>query len=212
MTESSPREPKQVRGRETRDALLQAAMELVAEEGLLALSHREVAKRAGVTRGMVGYFFGSIEELKLAAVTRHYGGRADEYRVLTESIRSTDLEPMEILRLAAAAVTSSSPDLVIAHYDITVNAARNAEVREILATFLADFDELMLAAMEAVGFPDPPGTLRTVAAVIDGFQLRRIAMKEADAGEQLAHAFGLIYLGALASAGADDGVEAERES
>lgn len=191
-------------------------MELVAEEGLLAVSHREVAKRAGVNRGMVGYFFGSIEELKLAAVTRHYGARAAEYRVLTETIRSTELEPLEILDLAAAAVSSSSPDLVTAHYDITVNAARSAEVREILATFLADFDALMVAAMEAVGFPDPPGALRTVAAVIDGFQLRRIAMRDADAGEQLAHALGLVYLGALALARADDAgidrVEAERES
>ena len=59
--------------------LEQAALELLAENGILAgLNLREVAESAGVNRGLVYHYFGSREELLRAALVRDVGKRLDQ--------------------------------------------------------------------------------------------------------------------------------------
>lgn len=56
------------RGRLKKQALLDAAVDLIAERGLEGLSHRLVAARANVSSSTPGYFFTSIDALVGAAV------------------------------------------------------------------------------------------------------------------------------------------------
>lgn len=51
-------------------ALLDAVEALLAEEGYAAVSTRTVAARAGVNHGLVHYYFGSVDNLMLAALQR----------------------------------------------------------------------------------------------------------------------------------------------
>src|SRR5688500_5437435 len=46
-----------------RDAIIQAAVDLIAREGLAAVSHRTVAREAGVPLGATTYYFASKTEL-----------------------------------------------------------------------------------------------------------------------------------------------------
>jgi AcrR family transcriptional regulator len=54
------------KAQETRDRILQAAIELFQERGFEATTMREVAARAGMATGAAYYYFGSKEELVLA--------------------------------------------------------------------------------------------------------------------------------------------------
>jgi AcrR family transcriptional regulator len=49
----------------TRKAILEAARDVLAQEGLLAISTRRVARQAGVNQALVHYHFKSIEQLLL---------------------------------------------------------------------------------------------------------------------------------------------------
>jgi AcrR family transcriptional regulator len=51
------------KGREVRERLRRAAVELIAERGWRAVSTRLVADRAGVTAGLVHYHFASVDAL-----------------------------------------------------------------------------------------------------------------------------------------------------
>ncbi len=56
----------------TREAVLDAAETLFAERGYKATSLVEVGRRAGVSRGTPGYFFGSKEQLYRAVLERAF--------------------------------------------------------------------------------------------------------------------------------------------
>src|SRR6201982_4125237 len=64
-----------------RPALLRAAVEVIGQAGPGAMSLREVARRAGVTRAAAAYHFGDKAGL-LTAVA------AQGYRMLAEELRS----------------------------------------------------------------------------------------------------------------------------
>ncbi|MFQ5415982.1 MAG: TetR/AcrR family transcriptional regulator [Myxococcota bacterium] len=65
-----PGRPVGARSGETREALLDAAHEVMAERGYPRVTVREVAERAGVQPALVNYYFGSKEGLLQAVVVR----------------------------------------------------------------------------------------------------------------------------------------------
>ncbi|MDQ1484479.1 MAG: hypothetical protein QOJ62_172 [Actinomycetota bacterium] len=69
MAQQSPDGPRRTRNPQLhRDAILQAAGRAFAERGYRDATLREIARRAGVTHGLVVRHFGSKEELFLASV------------------------------------------------------------------------------------------------------------------------------------------------
>lgn len=57
---------------ESRVLLIQAAAQIINDEGYAALSARALAERVGLKRQIVHYYFRTMEDL-LIAVVRHYG-------------------------------------------------------------------------------------------------------------------------------------------
>ncbi|WP_257169329.1 TetR/AcrR family transcriptional regulator [Bradyrhizobium sp. SRS-191] len=68
---SSARAPRQARGRERREQLLDAAAALIAESGLAAVSMHAVAERAGASIGSVYHFFRDKDQMLDALAERH---------------------------------------------------------------------------------------------------------------------------------------------
>lgn len=60
-------ESRAERREETRKKMLNAALDIIVEEGIRVVRHRAVAKRAGVALGSTTYHFSSIEELIISA-------------------------------------------------------------------------------------------------------------------------------------------------
>ena len=57
-------------GRETEQALLDAAERLLVEFGAAAITTRRVAEAAGANHGLVHYYFGSVEQLLVRVLER----------------------------------------------------------------------------------------------------------------------------------------------
>ncbi len=57
-------------GQETRDRIIDAALETVRDQGLVGASARAIARTGDFNQALVFYHFGSIEDLLLAAVER----------------------------------------------------------------------------------------------------------------------------------------------
>jgi AcrR family transcriptional regulator len=69
---TSPRAPRQARGRERRDSILDAAAAIITESGLDAVSMHAAAQRAGASIGSVYHFFRDKEQLIDALSQRHH--------------------------------------------------------------------------------------------------------------------------------------------
>ena len=78
----------------TRALLLEAAEGLMLEEGYAAVTYRAVAGRAGVTGGLVQYYFPTLEALLLALLQRR---SEQNFERLVEALASRPDEPLRIV-------------------------------------------------------------------------------------------------------------------
>ena len=69
----------------TRAVLLERAEELMLEEGYAAVTYRVVAARAGVTGGLVQYYFPTLDDLFLALLERRSERNLERLRVALQS-------------------------------------------------------------------------------------------------------------------------------
>lgn len=198
------REPVQPRGEASRDKLLAAALELLAERGMAGISHRAVAERAGVSPGMTSYFFASRAELERAAIDKGYRERIADYEATTGALADAHASPGALADAAAELFTSSTLAMLLAHFEIFLNAARRPEIKEALDPVLESMRGLAEAAAAAAGIEDAPRFARALTAVIEGVELRRVA-QGIDGRAEMAEALRLLAVGALAYQDDPDG-------
>jgi AcrR family transcriptional regulator len=93
MNKISPRkEPQQERSKATVDSLLEAAEQLLIEEGFHKASTNRIAERAGVSVGSLYQYFPNKEAL-IAAVVANFGER--QFDVLAAQLQQVGEAPLE---------------------------------------------------------------------------------------------------------------------
>lgn len=77
-----------------RDEILDAVERLMAREGYAAVSYRAVATKAGVTSGLVQYYFPTLDDLFIAAIRRRSGQNLQR---LAAALAARPDEPLRVL-------------------------------------------------------------------------------------------------------------------
>jgi len=88
--------------RNTRERLLQAAVDLFFEKGYASTSIREIGTKAGITNSLIYHYFTNKEELLFEIVNRSVGDLID---ILKEVMRGVS-DPLECLRQMLLAQTA----------------------------------------------------------------------------------------------------------
>ena len=187
-----------------REALIRAALDLVAEHGVRGATVRGIAERADVTQGLIRHYFRSKEDLITAAYEYHMTQMTD----LTEGPAS-QLRGAARDRLVAFVVASLTAPVVdpqsIALWASFLNKVQNdPAMKAIHARTYADFrdrlEALIAAALDEAGQAPEAGRLRHLAiacnAVIDGLWLEGGALPDAFEPDELPK-IGLTSVGAI---------------
>jgi DNA-binding transcriptional regulator YbjK len=159
-----------------RDVLIGAAVQLIAREGLAAVSHRTVAKAAGVPLGATTYYFASKTELLREALEV----LADlEIRGLERAAAQLGGADASAETVADALADLCGPQLglgpKLARFEIFVEAARRPALRPVVARRTEALKRLAEAALEAVGCPDAAARAEPLVAGLDGVLLHELA-------------------------------------
>ncbi|MEW1644077.1 MULTISPECIES: TetR family transcriptional regulator [unclassified Streptomyces] len=174
MTEPAGRRPrKRVTYGEGREALLDAAVRVVARGGLRGLTYRAVAEEAGVTHGLVVHHFGTRDALIEAALAH----------AIHASLGSSDLEPgtgrPEDFSHGLTEMVDSGPDLQAFQYELLLEARRRPEL---LSHLRALYDEYFAATRRELTqmLPGPvdEGLSRMVFATLEGLVLHQLVFGE----------------------------------
>ncbi|MFJ9626257.1 TetR/AcrR family transcriptional regulator [Streptomyces sp. NPDC101175] len=173
MTEPAARPRKRVTYGEGREALLDAAVRVVARGGLRGLTYRAVAEEAGVTHGLVVHHFGTRDALIEEALTH----------AIRSSLSSSDLEPgtgrPEDFSLGLTEMVDSGPDLQAFQYELLLESRRRPEL---LSHLRALYDEYFAATRRELTqiLPGPvdEGLSRMVFATLEGLVLHQLVFGE----------------------------------
>lgn len=188
-------EPRQHRSQQRRDALLKAAVELMAEGGPPAITHRAVAARAGLPASTTGYFFASIDELTTEALRVYTERSIEDYRALAgEAAGSPERLPAVFGRRVV------DPQLALAQVSIYLEAQRNPALREPVREAVDRFRDNATEILRTFGFPHASTAGPAFVALLDGFMLQHLAKPDdPPAPEELIHALQALYVGFLHS-------------
>jgi TetR/AcrR family transcriptional regulator, regulator of biofilm formation and stress response len=158
-----------------REALLDAAVEVVAERGVGGATHREIAARAGVPLSTTSYFFASIDELVLEALRCFAARGIARLDAVADAIADERLSPEAAVERFAAALLAVPARETLAQFEAYLEAGRRPEVRAEAARVISAFERLAEAALAAAGAQRPRELAPALVALADGFALHRIA-------------------------------------
>jgi AcrR family transcriptional regulator len=159
MTSARDGRPLTARAHATRERVIEAARQCVVEQGPLHVSSNEIARRAGVTWGVIQYHFGSREGILMAVVEEGFASLRCQLELV--EIDTTDIELC--LRAVVDAVWDyhAQPEYLL-YTDILRSLRRDqdslAELEGLLARIDDELSELWTKILEPAM---PPGGLST---------------------------------------------------
>lgn len=160
-------------------------MELVAERGLQALTHRGVELRAGVSHGLTTYYFKTrgalidalfehICERQLAWITAMYATLFDEARRNPE-----DVDRVAFTRRALELLTGERM-LTLARYELYLHAARDERLQQVAGQLRQRHVTLQAEMFAAIGAPDPEMSANRLLSATEGLLLYQLSVPEDD--------------------------------
>ena len=131
------------RGRETRQRIVEAVWDVLAENGYAGMTVRLIGQRAGVSHAMIHYYFANKDDLLLAVVEH---ARRNWIHPLEDYVRGagTSIEKLENIIVWMA--EPATRDVMRVHRQILAQTEWNEDLRRAMATeytrWRADFVEL----------------------------------------------------------------------
>lgn len=149
---------RRARGAQRRADIIDATLAVITRDGAAGVSHRAVAAQAGMTTSLSTYYFATLDDLLVAALT----AIADEYTRAISAIAARSGDALgEFAELIAASATTGR-ERALAERELSTLAARRPVLRPIARRWresVAELARLHTADDEAV---------KAMVAVADG--------------------------------------------
>ncbi|MCC8249110.1 TetR/AcrR family transcriptional regulator [Saccharothrix luteola] len=174
-----PPDGRRVRGDRRRREILAATLRVVARDGVAGVSHRSVAREAGVPTTSTTYYYATLDDLLIATLT----WSADE---MAASFREVALTPAAVARFIADAA-GPHRGRTLAEYELYLLAARRPELRAAARRWIS--------LMAEVAGPRDPVALRAVLAGLDGLLIQALIADFPPMAEDLEPVVSLLMLG-----------------
>lgn len=177
------------RGEARRVHILEAALRIVATEGPEALTHRRVAREAGVPLAATTYWFASKQSLLAEAYTLAAARDVERIEEVVATLKHDGLPSADdlaaLLAELAARELHDQRSGLIAGYALCLEAARRPALREISRGWTDAYVALAAALLVAAGSERPEQDAQLLVAALDGLLLEQLARDEPDFEQQV---------------------------
>ena len=157
-------------GEKTRQQILEAALRVIDEAGVDAVTHRRVGLHAGLSHGVVGYHFPKRDELIFQAFEFHLGS-ADDYSAKigldASDVMSRDQVIDVLYKLASEELLSRSS--VRIDLELTLHATRHVELAAMFNAWLDDGIAKLAQSLDRSGFAESHLLARSLTNLLRGF-------------------------------------------
>ena len=152
---------------------LDAAIDLLATEGLRALTHARVDERAGIPRGSTSNYFRTRAALVLGVAEAL--AERDLSQVGAVFVPASADELTEVLVGIFEYLTVVARAQTTARLVLFMEASHDADLREVLNRGRAAMETAVASALAGLGARDPAAGAAAIAACAEGLILHRIA-------------------------------------
>jgi AcrR family transcriptional regulator len=166
----------------------------VAARGAAGATFDHVAREAGVSRGLLHYYFGTKERLLVEVVRRDSDLRLAALDEALAGARSAD-DLLHVLVRSLEDLVERDPGFVALHFELFTSARRNPEIAAELAALHRRIRDHVAARLEAKReegvirlAADAASVTAVLLSLADGLALRMLADPEADWGAAVAAA------------------------
>lgn len=171
--------------------IVEAMRHSVARRGVAGSTFDHVSREAGVSRGLLHYYFGTKEQLLVEAARRDCELRIEELERRVAGAQTAD-DFIDLLAQNLQETISEDPDLVTLVFELFTLSRRNADIaaeyaglvkhtRERVAGLLACAQEDGVLRLHA----DPEAVAEILFSIGDGLALRMLSEPERDFRETI---------------------------
>jgi DNA-binding transcriptional regulator YbjK len=175
--------PARPRGAARREALLDAVLEVVAQIGVDAVTHRRVAEVAGLPLASTTYWFDSKEHLLTAALEHAAERDIERLRAFIDDTPSPSAVPLATVVSAILGPTEESTQScrawLLATYALMLEAARRPALREITTRWTEAYLQALAPLLATAGSDRPRSDAGLLLAAADGLLIEQLASGDA---------------------------------
>ena len=169
---------QETRGEVRRQAILDATVRLLGSAGPAGITHRRVAKEAGVPLAATTYYFESKDELLHEALKLVATRELERLQAQAAELGRAFSSPGALGRALAAVLTAQiehERESVVAKFEVYLESARRPSLQTASRHWIEGFRSLAVEALEAAGASDAPKTAELLVAGADGLLLQHLA-------------------------------------
>jgi TetR/AcrR family transcriptional regulator, regulator of biofilm formation and stress response len=176
------------RGEARREAIVRAALALIGERGLDAVTHRALADRAEVPLSATTYWFASKEAILQEALLL---AAREEVERLERVVLELAGKELDVSRWAGAvaaelaAEIEEDPARQVAFTELVLEGTRRPWLREEVARWEEAFLRLAELGLRATGSPEPVTDARLVVATVTGLMIGQLTNPQPDFENQV---------------------------
>ena len=166
--------------------IVEAMRRSVARRGTAGSTFDQVSREAGVSRGLLHYYFGTKEQLLVEAVRLECEVRLELLEEQLASAQTAD-DYIDLMAQNLRTTVGEDPDFVTLVFELFILSRRNEDIAAEFAALMSRTRE-QLAQMLAAGQEDgvlhlhaePDAVADTLFALADGLAMRMLAEPERD--------------------------------
>lgn len=159
-----------------KNAIIESVIQIIGEKGISSVTHREVAKRAGVSLSSTTYYFKSREEMIESAFTTLIQNTVDMHNNFIERLktRKASLEEITAMYLTdMLGIKSQERIKIIAILELQLESARSGKYRKLLRKF-RETNQSLLRMMLKKEYRDP-NSVRKVSMLLGGLVTEQLS-------------------------------------
>ncbi|MDN4609519.1 TetR/AcrR family transcriptional regulator [Arthrobacter burdickii] len=160
----------------TRERALNAALELVGEQGIRALVHARVDERAGLPKGSTSNWFRTRDALVAGVVGWIAERERDDFYAGAAPTVTTPDQLIDAFSSLISAETSLFAGRTRARYALFLEGANDPQLLEPLLQQRAAYVEWAIALLAGVGAARPADAVRALMAAAEGLVMHRLTV------------------------------------
>ncbi|MDA3644816.1 TetR family transcriptional regulator [Saccharopolyspora indica] len=170
---------RRLKGERRRRAIIDAALRVVAREGVGAVSHRNIAREAGVPPASIAYYFDGIDDLLVAGLLEGCEGLIEQLDVLREQVQERTDWPRAIAENLAGLLRDHR-ERTLGEYELYLLAARRPALRPAARRWIEAASGYV---NDGRGGDEP--VIRALFAAIDGILMQGLIADEPPTADDL---------------------------